>query len=105
MITFASSHVRVVQASCIPSSSPTVSFTYRGSFSIGNGLADWDPDVARNVVRWIKWPEEPLLPVTEMAEEDRRSEEAVPEKAVAFGGGPDSDKNSPPTSSQSFKGG
>jgi len=74
-ITFTGTRVRVVQATCIPrASSPTVHFTYRGTFFIGMGLATWDVGVARNIIRWMMWPEEPPLPPAEEGAEQQQQQ-------------------------------
>ena len=75
VVTFVGAYARVVQAACIPkASSPIVRFSYRGSFYIGTGKATWDKRVVRNIIRWMMWPEDTLLPPTE-EEEGRRQEE------------------------------
>ncbi|KAK0702776.1 hypothetical protein B0H67DRAFT_392092 [Lasiosphaeris hirsuta] len=108
VITFTGIYARVVQAACIPkASSPIVRLTYRGSFFVGTGLASWDAGVARDILRWMMWPEEPLLPPTE--EEDGRRQEAPKRAAdgqrVPSGGSSISNKTTSSTNfSQSSEG-
>ncbi|KAK5654665.1 hypothetical protein OQA88_6988 [Cercophora sp. LCS_1] len=76
-VTFTGMYVRVVQAACIPqASSPTVYLTYRGTFFVGTGLATWDVGVARDIIRWMMWPEEPPLPLAgEGAEQQQQQQQ------------------------------
>ncbi|KAK0741194.1 hypothetical protein B0T18DRAFT_393858 [Schizothecium vesticola] len=62
VVTFTSTRVRVIQTGCLPTSSPIVTLAERASLFIGDGLTGYDLDVARSVVRWIMYPDEPPLP-------------------------------------------
>jgi len=53
---------------------PKVHFTYRGSIFIGRGSTTWDKSVARNIIRWMMWPQDPVLPSSQ--EEERRRQES-----------------------------
>ncbi|EAQ83006.1 predicted protein [Chaetomium globosum CBS 148.51] len=66
VVTFTSTSVRVIQAGCLPSLSPTV--TEQPPLFIGEGLTGYniDIDIARSIVRWIICPGEPLLPSNDM---------------------------------------
>ncbi|KAH6623870.1 hypothetical protein F5144DRAFT_623711 [Chaetomium tenue] len=66
IITFTSTCVRVIQAGCLPSLSPTITVTEQPPLFMGEGLTGYNIDIARGIVWWIICLGEPPLPSSDM---------------------------------------
>lgn len=57
VVTFTHTTARVVQAICMPlAPEPALRLSLRASYYIGDGLVDYNPATAREILRWIVAP-------------------------------------------------